>query len=200
MSKRVANELADLIDNDTTVPFVKNVVIHTVENTHPLVARSETFEEIFFGREAYYPVRAASQHQRRRSDRARISSQSLCVIVQTEQDIHGDTTRDKWVFIVTTSFHRIVREQASLHITRNKHPLPWKEGLHQSQPEPRKRNIELYAQRGSRKHHAAHRRAVIMDPLCERHRSDAVTQYDHVFKPNLVKTRNVTNEFINVAR
>ena len=70
--ERAPNEDPNIVENSAPVLLVEYVVVHLVENTHPLYVCAEPVKKFAFGREIHDPVRTAGEHKRRCSNRARV--------------------------------------------------------------------------------------------------------------------------------
>ena len=143
------------------------------------------------------PVAARDQELRGDGDGARIGDDALGGLVEAEQDIDRDRPRDQRVGIVGGDARRIVGEEFRLHVGIDEEVAA--QLLHQLQPAPRERHVELHLEGGRGEHHGAQLRRVIVRPGRHQHRADALRHDRHVLDFDAVGDRDMVDEALHVA-
>ncbi len=118
-------------------------------------------------------------------------------VVQAEQHAHGDRARDQRIAVVARHAHGIARQELRLHVARDEEIAA--QLVHEREPVPRERHVQLDLERGRGEHHAADARRVVVHPRGGEHGADALRDDGEILHREAVRVADVIGEGLQVA-
>ena len=163
-----------------------------------LLARcAETFVERVLRLVMNHPVGARHQELGWNDDRVRVGDDALGGIVESEQNVDRDGSRNQRIGIVTGDSRRIVCEEAGLDVTVDEEGAA--QPVEQGQTGARERDVELDLESRRREHHAANVRCVVVRPGRDQHRAHALCDHADILDGDAMVVDDMVDERLHVA-
>jgi len=159
--------------------------------------RAETFEEAVLRPVMHHEIRTRNQELCRDRDRACISDHAICRLIERQQDVDGDRSRDERVGIKGLDALGIVSKEMRLDVRVDEEVSA--QLLHDLQSAAGEGHIEFDPKGRRGEHHASNVRRVIVCPCRDEHRAKALGDYRDVLLPNAVGGLDVIDKRLDVA-
>ncbi len=143
------------------------------------------------------PVRARHQELGRNDDRVRVGDDTLGGVVESEQNVDRDGSRDQRIGIVARDSHRIVCQEAGLDVTVDEEVAA--QLVEQGETGSRERNVELDLEGRGGEHHAANVRRVVVHPGGDEHRTYALRDDADILDRNPMPIDDMVDERLYIA-
>src|SRR5262245_1887137 len=191
------NKTAGMTDRNRPVAFTESVMIEARENVALFDRRTEPLVEAMLRTVMHDEVSSRDQQLGRDGDRPCIGNDPLGCVVQLQQDIDRNWTRNQWIGLVGRDALGIVRDELWFDVGIDEKMSSY--GVHELEPNARKGHIEFHFECWRCEHQAANSRRIVVRPDCGEHRPDALRHHRHALYRDAVLGGDMVGEGLHVA-
>ncbi len=194
--KEILDEHPGLGNREVPVDLIEGVMEEARKRLHILAGIRQAVIEALLGRLTDDKIGSRREDQHRKGDGAGVVDETPARIVETEQDVHGDVSRDQGILVIGSLPVGIVREKLAFDIARDEELAA--QLFEQAQPLHGKGNVEAHIQRRTPENQSADPRRVIMSPGRDENTGDAVRHDDDVLLGNAIGFGYMPHEAVDV--